>query len=74
MKEPNFLTPQARSTFNLLWEIFTKALIILQLNLKYHIRIEINASGYTISNILNQLTFDQLILSESIFSETDFGQ
>lgn len=27
MEKPNFLTPKARSAFNLLWQTFTKALI-----------------------------------------------
>ena len=60
MEEPIFLTSDARKAFNQLKQVFTKALIFQHFDLKYHIRIETNASGYAIGGDLSQLTSDHL--------------
>lgn len=51
-----FLTLEARLAFTQLRQIFTKALIVQHLDLKRHIWIETNASGYAIDDVLSQLT------------------
>ena len=51
--KPNFLIPNAKKTFNHLKLAFIKALILRHFNLKSHIRIKTNASGYTISRVLS---------------------
>ena len=55
-----YLTPDARQAFTQLRQAFTKALILQHFDLEYSIRIETDASGYTISEVLNQLTLDNL--------------
>ena len=52
---PSFLTPKARAAFNRLRLAFTKAPILQHFGPEYHIRIKIDASGYAISGMLNQL-------------------
>ena len=51
-----FFTPEARLAFIQLRQAFVKALIFHHFNLKSHIRIETNLSGYTIDGILSQLS------------------
>ena len=58
--EPTFLTLDAREAFNQLRQAFTKVLILRHFDLECHIWIEINASGYTIGEVLSQLTSDHL--------------
>ena len=53
MKKPYFLTPNAKKTFNYLRLAFIKAPILQHFDLKSHIRIETNVSGYTISGVLS---------------------
>ena len=55
-----YLTPKARLAFTQLKKAFTKALILQHFDLKCHIRIETNTSGYVIGKILSQLTLDNL--------------
>ena len=55
---PNFLTSGTREAFNYLRFAFTKALIFEYFDLKCHIWIETHSFGYTISEMLNQLTFE----------------
>ena len=55
-----FLTPKARKAFIKLRQAFVKALILNHFNSKRHIRIETDASDYTIGGILSQLTLDDL--------------
>ena len=74
MEEPNFLTPEARSAFNLLRQAFTKAPILRHFDLECHIQIETDVSGYAIGGVLSQLTFNQVTSLDSIFSKSDFGQ
>ena len=73
IEEPNFLTPKARSAFNLLWQAFTKAPILRHFDPKCHIRVETDASSYAIGGVMSQLTFDQVI-SDPISSKSNFGQ
>ena len=75
MGEPTFLTPGSMEAFNQLRQVFTKAPIFWHFDLECHIRIETDASSYSIGEILNQLTSDQVTLdSESISTKFDFGQ
>ena len=54
----DFLTPGARLVFTKLRQVFVEALILYYFNLKHHIRVEMDISGYAISRVLNQLTWD----------------
>ena len=51
--EPIFLTSGAREAFNQLRQAFTKAPILQHFDPECHIRIETNASGYTIGGVLS---------------------
>ena len=51
--KPSFLTPEARSAFNSLRLAFTKAPILWHFDPKCHIRIETDALGYAIGDVLN---------------------
>ena len=53
---PKFLTTNAKRAFNRLRLAFTKASILWHFDLKCHIWIETDASGYAISGMLNKLT------------------
>ena len=53
---PNFLTSKTKVAFNHLWLAFTKAPILWYFDLKYHIQIKIDTSGYLIGIILSKLT------------------
>ena len=57
-KKPNFLTPNAKKALNHLRLAFIKALILQHFDLESHIRIETDASGYTIGGVLSQLNFN----------------
>ncbi len=56
---PDFLTPKAKKVFIHLWKAFTKTLILRYFDSEYHIRIETNALGYSINEVLSQMTSDQ---------------
>ncbi len=56
----SFLTSEARKTFSKLRQAFIGAPILNHFDPKRHIRIETDASDYTIGGILNQLTLDDL--------------
>ena len=56
--EPNFLTLNAKKTFNHLWLAFIKALILRHFDLKSPIWIETDASGYAIDEVLSQLNLN----------------
>ena len=56
--ESNFLTPNAKETFNHLRLAFIKAPIFQYFNLKSYIQIEIDLSSYAINGILSQLNLD----------------
>ena len=56
----DFLIPEAKLAFTKLRQAFLKALILYHFNLKRHIWIETDVSGYTISKILSQLTLNDL--------------
>ena len=55
-KKPKFLISGDRKVFNHLRQAFTKASILWYFNPECHIWIETNTSGYTIGEVLNQLT------------------
>ena len=63
MGKPNFLTPDANKAFNYLWLAFIKALILRHFDLKSHIQIETNASGYAIGRVSSELNLDSYALS-----------
>ena len=44
-----------KKAFNHLWHAFTQASIFQHFDPEWHIRIEIDASGYTINKVLSQL-------------------
>lgn len=58
--KPSFQTPKARLGFARLRQAFIKAAILYHFDLKCHIWVETNASGYVISKISCQLTLDDL--------------
>lgn len=57
-KIPAFLSSNARQTFTRLRQVFIEALILSYFNLERYIRIETDASSYTIGGVLSQLTLD----------------
>ena len=67
--ELNFLTPDAKKTFNHLRLSFIKALILGHFDLESHIWIETDASGYAISEMLGQLNLD----SGTLPNKSDFA-
>ena len=69
---PNFLTPKARAAINSLWLAFTKAPILWHFDPECHIWIETDASGYTIDEVLNQLT-SKTSLNE-VVTKANLGQ
>ena len=48
-----YLTPDTRRAFTQLRQVFNKAPILQHFDLKCHIRIETNMSGYTINRVLS---------------------
>ena len=70
-KEHKFLTSNGRETFNRLRQAFTKAPILRHFDLECHIRIETNASGYAIGEVLSQQTSNQVISDGTIGSNVD---
>lgn len=56
-----FLTSEVQVTFTQSWTTFTKTPIPYHFDLKCHIQIESNASGFAIIGVLNQLTFNHVI-------------
>ena len=71
-EERKFLTSDAREAFNCLKQAFTKALILRHFDLECHIWIETDASGYTIGEVLSQLTSNQVISDGTIGSNVDW--
>ena len=57
---PGFFTPKVRLVFTKLRQMFVKAPILYYFDPEYHIQINIDASGYAIDQILNQLTSNNL--------------
>ena len=73
--EPNFLTPNAKKTFNNLRLAFIEAPIFRHFDLESHIQIETDALGYAIGRVLSQLNLDSDALSnDSNSNKSDFGQ
>ena len=60
IKSKLFFISAARKTFAKLRQTFVKTPILNHLDLNHHIQIEINASGYVIGKILNQLISNDL--------------
>ncbi len=55
----DFLTPEAKKAFIYLRKAFIKTLILRHFDIKCHIRIKTDASGYAIGGVLSQMTSDQ---------------
>ena len=73
--EPNFLTSDAKEAFNHLRLAFIKAPILRHFDLKSHIRIETDTSGYAIGGVLSQLNLDYDVPpNNSNSNKSDFGQ
>ena len=74
-EKSNFLIPNAKKVFNNLWLVFIKAPILWHFDLKSHIRIETNASGYAIGGVLSQLNLDSdASTNDSNLNKSDFSQ
>ena len=73
MEKPNFLTPNAKKAFNHLRLVFIKVLIFQHFDLKSHIRIETDGSGYAIGEMLSQLNLNSDTLPNDS-NKSDFGQ
>ena len=58
--ESSFFISKARLAFTQIKQAFVEALILYLFNIECHIQIETHASGYTIDEILSQLTLDNL--------------
>ena len=58
--ESGFLTSGARKAFTELRQAFVKAPILHHFDLKRHIQVETDASGYAIGGVLSQLILDNL--------------
>ena len=56
----DFLTPGAKLAFTELRQAFVKAAILHHFDLKRHIQIEMDVSGYAIGGVLSQLTSNNL--------------
>ena len=69
---PKFLTSDAKTTFNRLQLVFTKAPILWHFDLECHIWIETDALGYAIDSVLSQLAFETR--PDGIVTKTDFDQ
>ena len=54
-KVVGYLIPKTRSTFTQLRKVFIKVLVLGHFDLKFHIRIKTDVSGYAISIMLNLL-------------------
>ena len=59
-KSPDYLNLASKKAFNYLQHTFTKALILQHFDLKWHIQIKTDVSGYAIGRVLSQLTLDDL--------------
>ena len=74
-EESNFLISSIKKAFNLWRQASTKAPILRHFDLECHIWIETNTLGYTIGDVLSQLSIDWLISNdEQILIKSDFGQ
>ena len=60
VRSSDFLTPGAKLAFIDLSQAFFMAPILYHFNPEPHIRIETDVSGYTIGEVLSQLTLDNL--------------
>ena len=73
--EPNFLTPNAKKTFNYLRLTFIKAPILQHFDPESHIQIETDASGYAIGGVLSQFDLDSDAPPNDLNSnKSDFSQ
>ena len=69
MREPTFFIPKAKEVFNYLRQAFIEALILQYFDLKNHIQIETDASGYAISGVFSQLSSDWVALDKPHLSK-----
>ena len=63
IKELFFLNLNVKKVFNYLWQVFIKTLILQHFDLKSHIQIKTDISGYVIGVMLSQLNLNSNILS-----------
>ena len=68
---PSFLTPKARSAFNRLRLVFTKAPIFWHFDPECHIQIETDAWGYAIGDVLSQLASGNSL--DGVVTKTNLG-
>ena len=73
MGKLKFLTFNAKKAFNHLQLAFTKALIFRHVDLKSHIQIETDLSGYAIGGMLSQLNFG-FDIPPNNSNKSDFNQ
>ena len=75
IEKPNFLTLNAKKVFNHLQLAFVKAPILQNFDLKSHIQIKTDASGYTIDKVLSQLKLNSdTSLNDLNSNKSDFDQ
>ncbi len=70
----DFLTIVAKNAFIHLQKAFIKAPILYYFDIKPYICYETDASGYTISRVLNQITLDQHFSNYVIYKGSDFSK
>ena len=73
IREPNFLTPNAKKAFNHLQLAFIKAPIFQHFDLEIHIRIKTDVLSYSIGRVLSQLNLNSDAPPNDL-NKSDFGQ
>ena len=74
IREPNFLTFNAKKAFNHLRLVFIKASIFQHFDLEIHICIQTDVSSYIIGKVLGQLNLDSNVAPNNLNSKSDFSQ
>ena len=72
LREPKFLTSDAKKTFNRLKQAFIKAPILQYFDPVFYIWTETDVSGYAIGRVLSQLTSNQVISDGAFRSNVDW--
>ena len=63
IKKPTFLIFNAKKTFNYLWLVFIKLLILQLFDFESDIQIETDALSYAIGGMLSKFNLDSNVLS-----------
>ena len=71
LEKPKFLTSNAKKALNYLRQAFIEVPILRHFNLECHIRIETNASDYTIRKVLSQPISNQVTSDRTIRLNVD---